>query len=164
MTDIDETWLRSIGFKWHQFDRQPDKHWLLWIGAAMRGRFTFGSYEDLGVEIAPGRDGTWFCWLRDDSAGRYHRFIHIRHIETQEHLIGIIEGLIGYPFDPANAYAGSLRTPQMAQYVREENERLDRRMNRERPHWHDVENGDPDRGGPVLDHVHAFDQAKKETP
>lgn len=154
---IDEAWLRQIGFKWHQFNRQPDKHWLLWIGGAMRGRGTFGSYEDLGVEVAPDLSGGWYCWLRDDSAGRYHRFIHVRHIETRADLTGLIDGLIGYPFDPANAEGGSLRTPEQAALVRAEHERLDRRMNRERPHWYDVEKDDT-RGGPLLDHVHAFDE------
>ena len=40
MTDpfnlITEDWLKANDFKWHQFDRMPDKHWLLWIGGALR--------------------------------------------------------------------------------------------------------------------------------
>ena len=42
MKDIDlpltEEWLKENGFKWHQFDRQPDKHWLLWLGHVECGR------------------------------------------------------------------------------------------------------------------------------
>lgn len=40
MTDdpITEEWLKSVGFKWHQFDRQPDKHWLLWLGGGLKER------------------------------------------------------------------------------------------------------------------------------
>jgi hypothetical protein len=26
---ISEDWLRSVGFKWHQIDRQPSRHWVL---------------------------------------------------------------------------------------------------------------------------------------
>jgi hypothetical protein len=28
---ISEPWLRCAGFKWHQIDRQPSKHWVLWL-------------------------------------------------------------------------------------------------------------------------------------
>jgi len=30
---LTEEWLKRVGFKWHQLDRQPDKHWLLWLGS-----------------------------------------------------------------------------------------------------------------------------------
>jgi len=57
---ISEEWLASVGFKWHQLKRQPAKHWVLWLG----GRRFLQSYEDLGVELAPGiRDANWTCWL-----------------------------------------------------------------------------------------------------
>jgi hypothetical protein len=31
---ISEAWLKAAGFKWSQLDRQPDKHWILWLGGA----------------------------------------------------------------------------------------------------------------------------------
>ena len=80
---ITEDWLREVGFKWHQFDRQPNKQWLLWVSDAC-GQWG-SSGDDLGVELAAGsydaergdREG-WFCWLRSDVSHRYSRFIHVR--------------------------------------------------------------------------------------
>ena len=149
---LTEDWLKVNGFKWHQFERQPSKHWLLWIGGAMDDRNV--SFEDLGVEVASGYDGKWFCWLRSDSAGRYHRFIHIRYIETCDDLTRIISGLTGRPFDPAHALYGRLHTPSQAARIRQEDERLDRRLLRESPGWYDNEK-DETMGGPLIDHVNA---------
>src|SRR5579885_196517 len=55
---ITEEWLKSIGFRWHQFDRQPDRHWLLWLGGAIGDGAAFTSYEDLGIEVAPSLRGS----------------------------------------------------------------------------------------------------------
>ena len=152
MTDpfnlITEDWLKANDFKWHQFDRMPDKHWLLWIGGALGSNTA--CYEDLGVEVAPWKPSQWFCWLRSDSAGRYHRFIHIRHLETVDDLTGLISGLIGYPFDPANSYYGMLRTPEQAARLREEHDRLDKRLERKVP-WFDPEKDDT-LGRPLPEH------------
>ncbi|SLK03616.1 hypothetical protein [Novosphingobium mathurense] len=156
---LTEDWLKANGFKWHQFDRQPSKQWLLWIGSAMGDKMT--SYEDLGIEVAPGHDGKWFCWLRSDSAGRYHRFIHIRHIESVDDLTGMIAGLIGRPFDPWNALYGHLYTPEQAQRLRSEDERLDMRLRRANPHWYASEK-DHTRGGPLIDHVNAHIKASEK--
>lgn len=148
---ISEDWLKSAGFKWHQFERQPEKHWLLWVGDAL-GRFK--SYEDLGVELAPGVPtdlSAWFCWLRDDSAGRYHRFIHIRHLHTVDELVALIEGIIGRRFDPANSLYGCHRTPEQAARIRQEDERADRRLMRSGYPWSEAEK-DATRGGPLPEH------------
>lgn len=158
MTDpfnlLTEEWLKANGFKWHQFDRQPDKHWLLWLGGAV-GDGMWTSYEDLGVEVAPmHRDHRWFCWLRADSSGRYHRFIHIRHIETVDDLTNLIAGIIGRPFDPAHARYGHLNTPERAERMRQEDERLDQRLLREGRGWYENEKDDA-LGGPLIDHVNA---------
>lgn len=150
---LTEGWLKANGFKWHQLDRQPNKQWLLWLGSAINGGM-FTSYEDLGVEVAPGSDGKWFCWLRADSAGRYHRFIHIRHIETINDLTGLIAGLIGRPFDASHTRHGHLHTPERAERMRLEDERLDQRLLRERPGWYENEKDDT-RGGPLIDHLNA---------
>lgn len=157
-TPITEDWLKACGFKWHQFDRQPGKHWLMWIGTAAREEGFLRSYEDLGVEVSRGgkggEDDWWFCWLRDDAAGIYHRFIHIRHLRTRGDLALLIEGLIGYPFDPGNAPYGTLLKPEHAARVREEYERLDRRMNRERPKWSTIEE-DETRSRPLPEDLEA---------
>ena len=171
---LTEEWLKGAGFKWHQFDRQPDKHWLLWLGHAVANGHMV-SYEDLGVEVAPmaykNRNGEqlggdeWFCWLRSDGAGRYHRFIHIRHLSTVDDLVKLIEGLTGLPWDPANVMYGSLRTPADAARIRADDERLDRKMLREGPAWLPHEK-DQTRGKALPEHIDAFDKAatpKQET-
>ena len=48
---ITEEWLREVGFKWHQFDRQPTKHWLLWLADTFPRRM-FHDNEDFGIELA----------------------------------------------------------------------------------------------------------------
>lgn len=161
---ITEDWLKAIGFKWHNFDRQPDKHWLLWIGAAQYSNTT--CYEDLGVEVSPGirgADDDWFCWLRSDSGGRYSRFIHLRHIRAQRELVAIIEALIGYPFDPANASGGGLRTPEMAKRLRDELQRLDQRMLAQSVPHHTWRNKEKDEyiGRPLQEHQQAYLDARK---
>jgi hypothetical protein len=57
---ITEEWLSSAGFRWHQLDRQPEKHWVLWLGDALEDRMT--SFADLGIEVcAGGIDDTGFA-------------------------------------------------------------------------------------------------------
>ncbi len=162
MTDpITEGWLREVGFKWHQFDRQPTKHWLLWLGSAFPAD-RFSSYEEFGIELAgdvPGQPGKWFCWLRSDLAGRYHRFIHVRHLHFQHELIAMIEGLTGQKWDPANNHWGSMRTPEDAERIREDAERADRRNMMERTRWQEVEKDDT-RGRALPEHMEAHEKAR----
>ena len=155
---LTEDWLKANGFKWHQFDRQPSKQWLLWLGNAIADKCT--SYEDLGIEVAKGYGTRWYCWLRADSAGRYHRFIHIRHIETVADLTGMIAGLVGRPFDPQHALYGHLYTPEQAARIRQEDQRLDQRLKRDHPTWYLPEK-DETLGGPLIDHVEAYEKARK---
>lgn len=164
---ITEDWLKSVGFKWHQFDRQPSKHWLLWLGDAMNGG-GFSSFEDIGVELAAGawnqkRDDheDWFCWLRGDSAHRYHRFIHVRHLLYQHDLIRLVEGLTGQGWNPANHLYGSCRTPEHAERIRREDaERLDRREKwHQRPPWGEVEKDDT-RGRALPEHMEVAEKAR----
>lgn len=155
MTDpITEEWLKANGFKWHQLDRQPDKHWLLWLGGAIDGGM-FTTFEDLGIEVAPNCPtdrAKWFCWLRGDSAGRYHRFIHLRHIETTADLVKIIEAISGATFDPANCIVGSLRRPEHAARIRAEWERADLRLKRGGYPWSEAEKDDT-RGRALPEHL-----------
>ncbi|WP_315742781.1 MULTISPECIES: hypothetical protein [unclassified Bradyrhizobium] len=149
---ISEDWLKSVGFKWHQFDRQPDKHWLLWLGGGLRQRPSLTDMEDLGIEIAPCYNGEWFCWLRSDMAGRYHRFIHLRHIATRADLIQIVEAISGRPWTPENHLYGSLRSPESAARIRADMERLDRRLMLASPKWSDIEEDDT-RGRALPEHM-----------
>lgn len=152
---ITEEWLREVGFKWHQFDRQPTKHWLLWLGDALPGRM-FRDSEDLGVEVCADHPNPleWFCWLRADTAGRYHRFIHIRHLRFQHEFIALIEGITGQTWDPANNVWGSMRRPEHAARLRENAERADQRLLCERTRWQEVEKDDS-RGQALPEHMEA---------
>lgn len=163
MTDeepITEDWLRSVGFKWHQLERQPNKHWLLWLGNAIPKGF-MASCEDIGVEVAPAISGTWFCWLRSDVSHRYGRFIHIRNLTTTAELVRLIEGITGQSWDPENNIYGSMLRPDDAERTRAERERLDLKMLDEGwSKWHATE-ADDDRGRPLLDHMQAAIDAGK---
>jgi hypothetical protein len=166
---ITEDWLKSVGFKFHQLERQADKHWLLWLGDATRERHSFTSFEDIGIELAPcwwknskgddaGDLGTWFCWFRSDAAGRYHRFIHIRNLRTIGELVQLIEAIAGQKWNPANNLYGSMRKPEDAERIRREDaQRFDRQLILESNDWHkwsDVEKDDT-RGRALPEHMTA---------
>lgn len=169
---ITESWLAVNGFKWHQFDRQPDKHWLLWLGGAIATRGLFHSIEDLGIEVAQGwwknRNGddvgdigSWFCWLRGDTAGRYSRLLHIRHIRTVPELVRLIEALTGQAWAPANVMFGVFHTPERAARLRQEREhRLDHRLRDESYAHREIER-DPTMGGALPEHLEAHEKARE---
>lgn len=165
-TPISDQWLKDTGFKWHQLERQPTKHWLLWLGAAIRRNgLGFVDDEDLGIEISnggwPGREQDWwFCWLRSDTSHRYGRFIHIRHVRTAADVIQLVEAFTGQPWDPSNHLYGSVRTPENAALIREADNRLDRRLMAEGHPWREQER-DPTIGRPLLEHLEAHEKAKK---
>lgn len=120
--------------------------------------------DDLGLEVAPtnGKFEEWFCWFRSDTAGRYHRFIHLRHLRTQKELTAIISALIGYEFKAENALYGSLANPKQAERLRKEYERLDLRMRHESPDrakWLEVEKDDS-RGRALPEHLEAHATAR----
>ncbi|MGY3605644.1 MULTISPECIES: hypothetical protein [unclassified Bradyrhizobium] len=159
---ITEEWLKAVGFKWHQFDRQPSKHWLLWLGAGLKEKPCLTSYEDIGIELAanvPSRDGDmdWFCWLRSDGAGRYHRFIHLRHVQTRNDVMLLVVAITGRPWTPENHLFGSLRSPMDADRIREDRQRADQRMIHEASpfhKWADIEKDDT-RGRALPEHMTA---------
>lgn len=109
---LSHEWLGEIGFKWHQGDRQPDKHWRLWLGwAANPGHATL---EDLGIEVSPLMDGErWFCWLLRGPHGG-DGFIHVRYLRTRGDLLELIEALTGRPWDRNLSRYGNLYTPEQA--------------------------------------------------
>jgi hypothetical protein len=167
---ITEEWLRESGFKWHQLDRQPEKHWLLWLGAAVRARDgSLTSYEDIGIELASGayagrdRPPEWFCWFRSDAAGRYHRFIHLRHLRLRSDVIAIVEALSGQAWDPANHWYGSLVSPAQAERHRVEHDRLDRVMRRAGHPWFEIEKDDT-RGRALPEHLDAHAKSRETKP
>lgn len=159
---ITAEWLQSVGFRWHQIDSKfghmPEKHWVLWLGSAIANRNV--DTEDLGLELGPdayagpGKPDEWFCWLRGDTAGRYHRFLHIRHISEQHEVSTLVEALTGQPWNPANHWCGSVQTPERMAYINREKERLDYRFRDHCPKWRDVEKDDS-RGRALPEHMQA---------
>ena len=149
---ITEEWLASVGFKWHQFERQPTKQWLLWLGR---------NAEDLGIELAgrahmgPRMDiPAWFCWLRSDTAGRYHRFIHVRYLRFQDEVMDLVRALSGQHWDPDNHWYGAVVTPERAARLRTEDDRLDKKIAREGHPWYESEK-DPTRARPTSEDQNA---------
>lgn len=153
---ITEEWLQSVGFRWHQLERQPSKHWLLWLGDAVRAKDGgLTATEDIGIELAEslGRGG-WFCWFRADCAGRYSRFIHLRHLTTQDEVIRLVEVVSGWPWRPQDHFYGSCLSPASADHVRAEHDRMDRRLLREGHPWREIERDDS-RGRALPEHMEA---------
>jgi len=122
---ITAEWLASIGFRWEQMS-DCAKRWVLWIVCTVPRPWV--GRDDLGIELDKPPWGNeenkeWFCWLRCDVAGRYHRFLHVRHLTYQDELYLLIQGLTGIPFDPQNVLCGSLRSPAEVKAIREEAEK-----------------------------------------
>jgi hypothetical protein len=155
-TVIDEHWLKSVGFKWHQFDRQPNKQWLLWLGSCQDcpDRRLFSGAEDIGIELARSGMGDWFCWFRSDVAGRYHRFIHVRHMTTTDQVIRLVEAISGLPWNPDNHIYGVVRCTQCANALIGQSNRLDLELLRRSSPWTEHEK-DESRSRPLIEHVDA---------
>lgn len=131
MNPITEEWLRASGFKYEMPFRPDQKHWSLRLGGAVADKPAY-STEDLIVELAQDPSGFWFCWIRADYAGRYSRFVHVRHMNGQEEVALLITALTGFLFDPANSYYGSYFRPEHAARLRaEDQQRLERRLAKE---------------------------------
>lgn len=160
---ITEEWLKSVGFKWEQFERQPSKNWTLWLGGCQDcGKaWRFNGPEDFGIVVAQNipihdpEDHWWFCWFRSDSAGRYHRFIHVRHLRTQSEIVALVEALSGFPWRPENHQYGSVRCQSCADRWRAEEARRFDIANREsRGKWAEIEKDDT-RGRATAEHMQA---------
>lgn len=172
---ISDEWLRATGFKWSQIERQPSRHWILWLGSCLNvapdgERPLFASRDDLGIEIASaswvGRTGivfypdVWHCWLRADTAGLYHRFLHVRHLRYTDEVVQMIEALTGQAWNPENNIGGSMLHPRDAEWRRAEYDRLDRRLVKDRTKWSEAEK-DGDRARPSVDHLNAAIESGK---
>jgi hypothetical protein len=158
---ISEDWLKSVGFKWSQFDRQPSKMWTLWLGGCLEcpadgeeDRRTWRSSDDEGFAIeltyhygpdqvaTDPRDDFWFCWFRSDTAGRYHRFIHVRHLRYQHEVIALVQAIGGREWKPENHRYGSVKCQHCADRSRQTDQRIDRVAMRERATWYEAEKDD----------------------
>jgi hypothetical protein len=66
----------------------------------------------------------------------------------------LVEAISGRPWTPENHLYGSLRSPADADRIREENERMDRRLMRANPKWAAIEDDDT-RGRALPEHMTA---------
>ena len=139
---ITEPWLYAVGFRWSQRDRQPSRHWTLWLGRAFEP--PAGDVEDIGLEVAAtyNDEDKWFCWFRSDFSGLYSRFLHVHHLRTRRELCMMVEGLIGGPWVYENAFYGQLFTHDGAERRRAEDQRLDRQLMLQSHTHHAVEEDD----------------------
>ena len=158
MEPITEEWLKEVGFRWSQFDRQPDKHWTLWLGAAIEDG---PDLEDIGIEVAPGYDGKWYCWLRSDTAGRYTRFVHVRHLRWKSELCELVAAIAGRALDPKDVFYGALQTKARAERYRAEADRLDRRMLAQ--HSWKQDGSDSTLGRATPEHLNAYETRRAES-
>lgn len=150
---ITEEWLKNNGFKWHQLERQPAKHWVLWLGSVLNT--AMASPDDLGIEIASkGSDDQWNCWLRSDTAGRYHRFIHVRYLQKTQEVIDLVTAITGSIWCPTNHLYGMVYSGEVAAKIRKEHERMDLQLLAERHKWLEVEK-DESRGRALPEHMEA---------
>jgi len=149
---ITEDWLKSVGFKWHQHERQPERQWLLWMGGSDGRRIQ--SFEDLGLEVSfAGYEGaTWHSWLRADTSSRYHRFIHIRYLTKVGDVVALVESLSGVAWNPENHIYGMIRTDKEAKQIQHERRRLDHQIREECAKWAEVEKDDS-RTGALANHM-----------
>ena len=150
---LTEDFLKAVGFKWHQLERQPDKHWLLWINTE------WGSCDEIGIEVAPNcpTDKTkWFCWFRSDTSGRYSRFVHVRHIRTEADLVRLVEAVSGQDWNVDNHWYGAVRTPEVAAKLKAESDRLDIKFASQNT-WRDTEK-DRFRGKALMEHRDVYEK------
>lgn len=127
---LTEEWLSAAGFKWDNVERSPYRHWILWTGHCLPRERTLWGHDDFGIELTK-RDeagSAFLCWFRADYCGRYCRFLFVRELATVGQLKWLIEAITDIPFDPANCLYGSLHRPEEAKRLREEADRLDRRI------------------------------------
>lgn len=127
---ITDDWLKECGFRWSQEERQPSKHWTLWLG--MPG--AFAAAEDIGIELAAvGHDAEWFCWMRSDFSHRYSRFIHIRHLTMRGEVVALVTAISGQAWDVSRHRYGRVCTPAQIEAFDRQDARLRRRLERTGP-------------------------------
>ena len=93
------------------------------------------SHDSLGIELAEmnpqpeGYSGLWYCWIRNDIAGRYSRIIHVRHVAFVSEVEQIISALTGREVNWKHSMYGHLHSPVAAERLIAERERLDQKIN-----------------------------------
>lgn len=121
---ITEEWLAESDFKYTQEERQPHKHWTLWLGSAIEDNLT--DAQSIGIEVTMawwynrydekiGNVDGWNCWLKSHHPGYKH--IHIRHLKYKHELIAICESLTGITWHPEFNLYGMMNTERRYQLL-----------------------------------------------
>ena len=124
---ITEKWLGESGFKWSQEERQPNKHWRLWLGWGNSTDHN-NSIDDIGIEVTASgwlnrhgeeiNGGKWLCWIISHSGMR--KIIHVRNITNKDELIKLVEALTGEKWDVENHMYGNCYSPDQAKRIRKQ--------------------------------------------
>lgn len=87
-------WLRYNGWKLlGRQERQSTDHVRRDVaGEVAGGRRPFVSSDDLGIELAEGFDGEWYCWVVRQEP---RQCIHVRFVRTVGDVVRLWEGLTG---------------------------------------------------------------------
>lgn len=132
MAEINHDWLRHHGFKYED-DPQGIRRWFLQIGRAIPDKHRSFCSDDFGFELVKWRaDDDWSLFLRADYAGRYSRFLFCRKVNDGDDVIRIIDAII-YPRHFVECFTpyGFLTSPDEAQRMAAESERMDLRLARQ---------------------------------
>lgn len=85
------TWefLRSIGFRFTSSSVDPVPHMVCSVHRN----------QEVGLEVSPcrGPGDSWFVWLRSDLAHSKCRFCFIRHVDTEEQIVRLMEAITDRP-------------------------------------------------------------------
>ena len=122
---LTEEWLKDSGFKYYQEERQPQKHWQLWLGWG--SDYKNSCNDDIGVEVSMawwfnrnqekiGDVDGWHCWIISGKCAR--KLIHVRLIYTENDLINLAMAITGKPWKPENHMYGNCYNDQHAEVVR----------------------------------------------
>jgi hypothetical protein len=89
---ITPAWLASNRFRPVPQDR-GGPHWVRPVGAEKRGGLRpFEAHDDLGIELADGGDGEWFCWVVQQEPRKH---LHVRMLAETWEVVRLWEGLTG---------------------------------------------------------------------
>ena len=123
---LTEAWLSENGFKYYQEERQPHKHWTLWLGWG--SEYKNSCNDDIGVELSMawwfnrnqekiGDVDGWHCWIISGRGAR--KSIHVRLIYSEYDLINLVTAITGNEWKPENHMFGNCYTDDHANLVRD---------------------------------------------
>lgn len=89
---ITPDWLAANGWRDLHRPETPGLHRRVIGDEVLGGRPFLGASDDLCIDVAPGNEGKWFCWVHQQEPRRH---IHVRHVRFTWELVKLWEGLTG---------------------------------------------------------------------